>query len=93
VASSHDFFFALEVSSQGAPASLVDDLAQQIFKHVGCAPASIPAMTEAIESAVERTGALGPRRCDVQFRAGGGKLEILISSNGGRIFQETVYLS
>lgn len=90
---SHDFYFALEVSSQGAPAALVDDLAQQIFKYVGCAQTSIPAMTEAIERAVEKTETVGARRCDVQFRAGGGKLEILVSSNGGRIFQETIYLS
>lgn len=90
---SHDFFFALEVSSQGAPAALVDDLAQQIFKYVGCASTSIPAMTEAIERAVEKTDTVGVRRCDVQFRAHAGKLDIMISSNGGRIFQETIYLS
>lgn len=90
---SHEFFFAIEVSSQGAPAGLVDDLAQQIFKYVGCAKTSISAMTEAIERAVEKTEATGPRRCEVQFRAGGGTLEIVISSDGGRIFQESIYLS
>ncbi|MEQ1870278.1 MAG: hypothetical protein ABL961_09675 [Vicinamibacterales bacterium] len=90
---SHEFFFAIEVSTQGAPAGLVDDLAQQIFTYVGCAKTSISAMTEAIERAVDKTGAAGPRRCDVQFRAGGGKIDVLISSDGSRIFQESIYLS
>lgn len=82
----------MEVSSQGAPAALVDDLAAQVFQYVGCAKASIPAMTEAIESAVARSTAGSSSRCDVQFRARNGKLDILVMSNGGRIFQETIFI-
>lgn len=87
---SHDFFFALEFSSQGAPAPLVEELASQVLKYVGCPPAPVPEMTAALERAVEKTAAGGERRCDVQFRAHNGKMDILITSNGGRVFQETV---
>ena len=87
---SHDFFFALEFSSQGAPAPLVEELASQVLKYVGCTATPVPQMTAALEHAVAKTTAGGERRCDVQFRAHAGKLDILITSNGGRVFQETV---
>ena len=87
---SHDFFFALELSSQGAPADLVEDLAAHVFRYVGCAPVAMPELTKALEQAAAKAGSGGQRRCDVQFRAHNSKLEILVSSNGGRIWQETV---
>ncbi len=87
---SHEFFFALEFSSQGAPLGLVAELASQVLRHVGCAEAFAPDLTRALEQATSRETAGGPRRCDVQFRAQSGTLEILVSSNGGRIWQETV---
>jgi hypothetical protein len=89
---SHDFFFALEFSSQGAPASLVEDLAANVFRHVGCAPEHAEDVSAALEQAVEK-GALGSdRRCDVQFRARNGTLEVLISANGGRIWQAEILI-
>ena len=89
---SPDFFFALEFSSQGAPASLVEDLAANVFRHVGCAPEHAEGLSEALEHAAE-TGALGgDRRCDVQFRARNGTLEVLVSSNGGRLWQTEILI-
>jgi hypothetical protein len=87
---SHEFFFALEFSSQGAPPGLVEDLASQVLRYVGYAGTSVPALTQALEQATSTGTAGGQRRCDVQFRAHDGKLEILVSSNGGRIWQETI---
>jgi hypothetical protein len=86
---SHEFYFALEVSSQGAPATLVEDLAAQVFRYVGCSPTAVPGLTRAFEEAVAATAAGGDRRCDVQFRAHNGTLDVLVSSNGGRLWQET----
>jgi hypothetical protein len=80
------FYFALEFSSQGVAASLLRDLVAQVMQYVGCADAEVPELSDALERAVEKS-AYGERRCDVQFRAQGGTLEILVSSNGGRVWQ------
>jgi hypothetical protein len=82
----HQFYFALELSSQGAPASLLDDLAARVLEHVGCSRDEAPGLAEALDKAVAKN-AHGERRCDVQFRAHNGQFEILVSSNGGRIWQ------
>ena len=82
----NQFYFSLELSSQGAAASLVEELAVQVLAHVGCSREDIPELAGALEKAVAKT-AYGERRCDVQFRAQSGRLEILVSSNGGRILQ------
>ena len=82
----HQFYFSLELSSQGVEASLVEELAGRVLEHVGCSRDAIPELAGALEQAVARN-AFGERRCDVQFRAQNGQLEILVSSNGGRIFQ------
>lgn len=86
------FYFALEFSSQGADVSLLGDLASQVLEHVGCARGDVPELTEALERAVAKD-AYGERRCDIQFRAQHGKLEILVSSNGGRIWQTSRAIS
>jgi hypothetical protein len=85
-----EFFFALEFSSQGAPASLVEDLATHVFKYVGCPDLEADGLTDALEKAVDNGGAHGHRRCDVQFRVSNGALEVLVSSNGGRIWQKSL---
>ena len=82
----HQFYFSLELSSQGVEASLVEELAAHVLEHVGCSREEIPELAGALERAVARD-AFGERRCDAQFRAQNGTLEILVSSNGGRIFQ------
>jgi hypothetical protein len=87
-----DFFFALEFSSQGAPPSLVEDLAANVFRHVGCAPDHIEGFSEALARAIERAPGSGERRCDVQFRARHGTLEVLVTSNGGRVWQTEILI-
>jgi hypothetical protein len=57
-----------------------------VLAHVGCASDEVQGLTGALETAAAND-AYGQRRCDVQFRAQNGTLEILVSSNGGRIFQ------
>ena len=88
----HDFFFALEFSSQGAPSALIEELAANVFRHVGCAAERAEGLRQAIEQAAEAPGE-GVRRCDVQFRAGNGKLDVLVSSNGGRVWQTSILLT
>ena len=88
-----EFFFALEFSSQGAPAALVEDLAANVFRFVNSTPDRVEGLRAALERAIEATGTTGARRCDVQFRAGQGTLEVLVSSNGGRVWQTTILLA
>jgi len=82
----NDFVFALEFSSQGAPVTLLHELAAYVLSYVGCAAADLPDLTSALERAVA-DASVGRRRCDVQFRVNHPKLEILVSANGGRVWQ------
>lgn len=89
----HDFFFSLELSSQGLPAALLEDLTLSVFHHCGCGTAQANELRQALQEAVnDTTGSAGPRRCDVQFRAGQKKLDVLVTANGGRLWQATILL-
>ena len=87
---SHDFYFSLEFSSQGVPAALVDDLAVHVLRHVHVQESAASGLTEALEQAAGTSATGTPSRCDVQFRAQAGTLEVLVSSNGGRLWQTKV---
>jgi hypothetical protein len=80
------FYFALEFSSQSVPASLLGDLAAQVLGYAGCTRQELPELAGALEQAAE-TSTVGVCCCDVQFCAQNGTLEILVSSNAGRIFR------
>jgi hypothetical protein len=81
------FAFALEFSSQGTPVPLLEELAGQVFRHVGCTTAPTEELTAALAKAAAGGAFGGAPRCDVQFRAHNRTLEILVSANGGRIWQ------
>ena len=87
---SNPFFFSLELSSQGASAELIGNLADQVIRHVGAAADTLPDLTQSLQQAVAQDTAGVNRRCDVQFRAQPDKLEIVVSSNGGRIWQTSL---
>lgn len=89
---SPEFFFTLEFSSQGVPAPLIQELAEQVFRFVGGGHGSMAALTEALSRATAATAG-GASRCDVQFRAHDGKLDLLITANAGRIWQDTILLA
>ena len=82
-----EFFFALEFSSQGVSARLLTELASQVLLHVGSSPEAVPDLAQALQEAVAQDAATSERRCDVQFHVHGGHLDILVSSNGGRVWQ------
>jgi hypothetical protein len=89
-----DIFFSLEFSSQGAPAALLEQLSSQLLTHVGVKAGDLPELASALQKAVAAgSAALRPSpggvqpRCDVQFRVTGSKLEIVVTANGGRVWQ------
>ena len=81
------FTFALELSSQGAPVGLVAELAAQVCRYVGCADIPEAELTAALTKASSSGTFGGAARCDVQFHTRQHNLEILVSANGGRIWQ------
>ena len=85
--SSSPFTFALEFSSQGASVPLLEELAGQVFRHVGCTAFPTGELSAALTAATAGGTFGGARRCDVQFRAHNHTLDILVSANGGRIWQ------
>ena len=90
--SSPEFVFALEFSSQTAPTSLVEDLAINVLRHVGAAQEHAEALTQALKDADAR-GAIGAdRRCDIQFRARPGVLEVLVTSSAGRVWETEILI-
>ena len=81
------FAFALELSSQGAPVALIEELAAVVCRHVGCTDVPATELTTALAKASSSGTFGGATRCDVQFHTRQRNLEILVSANGGRIWQ------
>jgi hypothetical protein len=87
VVSPHPQRFALELSSQGAPVPLLQELVDQVLRHAGCANPPAGELEAALRTATADGTFGGARRCDVQLRAYDRRIEILVSANGGRIWQ------
>ena len=66
---------------------LLEELAGQVFRHVGCTTVPAGELAAALAKATADGAFGGARRCDVQLRAHNHTLEILVSANGGRIWQ------
>jgi hypothetical protein len=81
------FTFSLEFSSQAVPVALLEQLAAVVFSYVGCTTVPAAELTEALAKATADGAFGGARRCDVQLRAHNHTLEILVSANGGRLWQ------
>ena len=79
--------FALEFSGQGVPVPMLEALAGQVFQQVGCTPPSADDLRAALVKATSGSTFGGVTRCDLQFRARNHALEVLVSANGGRIWQ------
>ena len=89
---SHPAAFALELSSQGAPVALLEELAARVLQHAGCTTMPGAALTDALTRAAEAGTYGGAARCDVQFRARNQQMEILVSAGGGRVWQTSCAL-
>jgi hypothetical protein len=84
-AASHTF--ALEFSSQGAPVPLLEALVGQVFNHVGCAEGPVRELSAALAKAASGSTFGGAGRCDIRLLTRNHTLEILVSANGGRVWQ------
>lgn len=79
--------FTLEFSSQGTPGPLLDELAAHVFRFLGCVTPPGQELADALARATASGAFGGARRCDIQLRAHNQTLDILVSANGGRIWQ------
>ena len=79
--------FALEFSGQGVPVPLLEELAAQVFRFTGCTGVPTGELRAALMTATAEGTFGGAPRCDIQLRARNHTLEILVSANGGRVWQ------
>jgi hypothetical protein len=86
------FFFTLEFSSQGVSATLLGDLTARVLDYVG-SKSAVPELIDSLQKAVAKGSVGTDSRCDVMFRAQPGKLEVVVSSNGGRVWQTSLPIS
>jgi len=67
--------------------SLLEALAGEVLRHVGCAAIPDAGLRAALEQGTAGGTFGGARRCDIQFRTHDQTLDILVSAGGGRIWQ------
>jgi hypothetical protein len=79
-----DFFFALAVSG-GAPREMVLELVARVLDQAGCSGDGASALGDELHAAI----AQGSRNqtVDVRFSAAAGRLQIVVSSRAGAIWQ------
>lgn len=74
----HQFVFALKISDQPGPDTLLDEVAECVLGHVGYAPPAIAEILEKLHGAIHAARVEGRSGCDVQFRAEAGQLLIVV---------------
>ena len=78
------FLFAVKLSDEPRSNAMLDDLATCALKQIGYAPPAIADTLAKLHAALRKGASPGQRDCDVQFRAEGGQLLIVVSYAGGR---------
>jgi hypothetical protein len=79
-----DFVFALAVSG-GASREMLLELVAHVLDQVGCAGDGAASLGDELHAVVARAAREQP--VDVRFRAEAGRLEIVVSSRAGAIWQ------
>lgn len=79
-----DFVFALAVSG-GAPREMVLELVARVLDQAGCSGDGAASLGDELHAAIARGGR--DQTIDVRFSAEAGRLEIVVSSRTGAIWQ------
>jgi hypothetical protein len=80
--SEQDFVFTLDVSGDSDSDQMVADLTRTVLGHVGCAGQAIADVSSQLRTVLAERLAGGKGRCEVRFRAGAGRLEIVVGGAG-----------
>jgi hypothetical protein len=87
--SDQDFVFALDVSGDPESDQMVADLARTVLGHVGYPSAAIVSVSDELRAALAERFVDGRGRCEVRFRAGAGRLEIVVAGAGRAEWRST----
>jgi len=79
----HEFFFSIELPGRPASLGVLRELAPRVLGQFGCGGDAVPALVDALETAVARGAESGAFTCRLQFVARDGRLDIAVSSDGG----------
>jgi hypothetical protein len=89
VSDQHEFVFALELSDEPQFDSMLAELAAAVLVHVGYQTPAVDELRGVLRQALAAGSSNGQRRCDVQFRAHGGELQIAVVFAGGSEWRTT----
>jgi type IV pilus biogenesis protein CpaD/CtpE len=78
-----EFFFAIDFSNHTASREMFREVVTRVLAQAGCGPNGI---LDALQAAVEQSAALP---CRVTFVAQDGRLDIVLSSAAGQVWQTT----
>ena len=81
-----EFFLAIDLSDHAASRELLRDVATRVLTQAGCGTDLVPG---AIDEVVAKSTSAGERRCRVTFEARDGRLDIVVSSAAGPLWQTT----
>ena len=85
----HEFVFALELSDEPPFDSMLSELAAAVLVYVGYQASAIDELRGVLRQALAARPSNGQRRCEVQFRAEGGELQIAVVFAGGAEWRTT----
>ena len=82
--SAKEFLFALELSGDPDSETMLSDLAGAVLAFLGYSHAAAEELRGALRRALRDCRSKDARRCEIQFRAHAGELQIAVSHAGGK---------
>ncbi len=79
----HEFVFALQLSDEPHFDAMLAEVARTLLVHVGFNAAALDELRTVIRAALKSSAPVGQPRCDVNFHAHSGQLQITIVYAGG----------
>lgn len=79
----HEFLFALELSDEPHLDRMLTELTGALFAYVGYSTAAAEELGGVLRRALVDGLSQDQRRCDIEFRAHAGELQIVVSYAGG----------
>jgi hypothetical protein len=82
-----EFFFAIDLSHHAASREMFLDVVSRVLVQAGCAANGV--ILDALQAAIEDSASDVVASCRVTFVAQGGRLDIILSSAAGQLWQTT----
>ena len=79
----HEFFFTIELSGRPASLDMLRELVSHVVAQVGRGDETVPAVVDAVQTAVARSAGAGASTCRLTFVARDGRLDVAVSSDDG----------